>query len=49
MSKTFGIPAAIIGWGIVGVILFLLFMLAMIVVVAVAVRLGVGVKGGGRS
>ena len=49
MSKTFGIPAAIIGWGIVGVILFLLFMLAMIVVVAVAVRLGVGVKGGGRT
>ena len=44
MVDTLGIPASIIGWGIVGVILFLLFMLAMVVVVAVAVRLGVGVE-----
>ena len=42
MVDTLGIPASIIGWGIVGIILFLLFMLAMVVVVAVAVRLGVG-------
>ena len=49
LVDTLGIPASIIGWAAVGVILFLLFMLAMIVVVAVAIRLGVGVREGRRT
>ena len=47
VNKTFGISAAIVGWAIIGIIIFLLFMFAMIIVVFVAARLGVRVKGGG--
>lgn len=41
IAEALGLPASILGWGLVIILLFMMFMIALVIVAAVALRLGV--------